>query len=544
MNSMRHPNVITFYATCTKPLDLCIIMEHMELGLLLDLLKNKLMEYLPLALHIKLALRITKGMHYIHSQGIVHRNLKSPNVLIDSKWNAKVADFGLSTAQRAMGNEQAGLSIPWAAPEILSDSTMADGVLANIYLFGIILWEIITCKKLSSVTRTNQLWELNHSAACKATMIHNALMCNLMMTHNGYEVHMSGLKASMGTGTFCITFHQAIDTVAWWLLCINSTHTKYGNLSNKHFVYHGLRVCMGVHIGLVLMSPNVKAELTDLPNEIGWMCPLWIQHMGNVDLKQAAPKGIPYQLIMNSLEMHAKNHVWFNEDDDSDDCDVLQLPAEDMSLLVSANKCQWFIDLCEIETGKVIGCGMSAIIYRGLWSKWTLPNVLLFISTTIGDKHLLLVTEFVPCGSLASVLANTSKYPLMFTQHMHMAYGTAHGMHYLHSLDLLLLHCDLKLLNLLVDDCLTVKVADFGFVCIKENNATMTNCGMPTWSAPEVIQGLDYGMWANIYLFGVILWEILMCKVLYTNELFMCVVMSIIEGKHPHIMLDCPEALH
>jgi tRNA A-37 threonylcarbamoyl transferase component Bud32 len=141
MNSRRHPNVIAFYAACTKPPDLCIIMEHM------DLLENELVEYLPLALRVKLALGIAKGMHYIHSQGIVHRDLKSPNVLIDSKWNAKVADFGLSTARRAVGNEQAGLSIPWAAPEILSDSTTADGVLADIYSFGIILWEIITREK-------------------------------------------------------------------------------------------------------------------------------------------------------------------------------------------------------------------------------------------------------------------------------------------------------------------------------------------------------------------------------------------------------------
>ncbi|ELR13804.1 serine/threonine kinase [Acanthamoeba castellanii str. Neff] len=475
---------------------------------------------------------------------------------------------------------------------------------------------------ISNISGANWLWELNHSVACKATMIHNVLMHNLMTTHNGYEVHMSGLKVSMGTGTFCIAFHQVIDAVAWcssaqhalvvtdWparLLCINGAHTKYGNLSNEHFVYCGLHVHMGVHVGLVccimdpkmccveyvglavkgamaivhmlsggqvLVLPDVKAELADLPDEIGRMHPLWIQHMGNIDLEQAAPEGIAYQLIVNLLEMCTKNHVWFNEDGDND-CDVLQLPAEDMSLLVLANKCWWFIDLHEIETSKMIGCGTSAVVYRGLWSKLMLvavkifnwlkmteeqalqfqvevatltelshPNILLFISATISDKHLLLITEFVPCGSLAGVLANTSEYPLMFTQCMHMAYGAAHGVCYLHLLDLLLLHHDLKLLNLLVDDCLTVKVADFGFVCIKENNATMTNCGMPVWSAPEVIQGLDYSTQANVYLFGVILWEILMCKVPYANEPFMCMVMSIIEGKRPHITLDCPEALH
>jgi serine/threonine protein kinase len=212
--------------------------------------------------------------------------------------------------------------------------------------------------------------------------------------------------------------------------------------------------------------------------------------MGNIDLEQAAPEGIAYQLIVNSLEMRAKNHVRFNEDDDDDDCDVLQLFAEDMSLLVSANKCRWFIDPREIETGKVIGRGTSAVVYRGLWSKSTPvavkifnrskmteeqalrfrvevatlaelshPNVLLFIGATIGDKHLSLVTEFVPCGSLAGVLANTSEFPLTFTQRMHMAYGAARGVRYLHSLDPPLLHRDLKSSNLLVDDCTTCTFA-------------------------------------------------------------------------------------
>ncbi|ELR12594.1 serine/threonine kinase [Acanthamoeba castellanii str. Neff] len=354
---------------------------------------------------------------------------------------------------------------------------------------------------------TNWLWELNHLVVCEATMIHNVLMCDLMMTHNGYEVHMSGLKASMGASTFCVTFRQVIDAVAWcstaqralvaadWpagLLCINGAHTEYGNSSNEHFVYCGLRVCMGVHVGpvrcimdpktrhaeyigpvvkgamaiahmlsgsQVLMSPNIKAKLTNLPDEIGRMRPLQIQHMGNINLKQAVPKGITYQLIMNSLKMHAKNHVQFNEDDD-DDCNVLQLPTKDMSLLVSANKCQWFIDPHKIKTSKVIGHRMSAVIYRGLWSKstpvaikifnWSKmteeqalqfhvevatltellhPNVLLFISATISNKHLLLVTEFMPCGSLAGVLANTSMYLLTFTQCHHDQLQHAHVEH-------------------------------------------------------------------------------------------------------------------
>ena len=43
-----------------------------------------------------MAYQAAKGMHFLHSSGIVHRDLKSLNLLLDSKWNVKVSDFGLT----------------------------------------------------------------------------------------------------------------------------------------------------------------------------------------------------------------------------------------------------------------------------------------------------------------------------------------------------------------------------------------------------------------------------------------------------------------
>ncbi len=54
-----------------------------------------------------------------------------------------------------------------------------------------------------------------------------------------------------------------------------------------------------------------------------------------------------------------------------------------------------------------------------------------------------------------------------------------------------------------------MKVADFGFARIKEENATMTRCGTPSWTAPEVIRGEKYGEAADIYSFGIIMWEVM-----------------------------------
>jgi serine/threonine protein kinase len=78
----------------------------------------------------------------------VHRDLKSLNLLLDSKWNVKVSDFGLTkfkedVSAKGAGNDVAG-SVHWTAPEVLNESLDVDFILADVYSFGIILWELLT----------------------------------------------------------------------------------------------------------------------------------------------------------------------------------------------------------------------------------------------------------------------------------------------------------------------------------------------------------------------------------------------------------------
>ncbi|AHA46230.1 serine/threonine protein kinase [Insectomime virus] len=141
---LRHPNIILFMAACTKPPNMCIITEHMALGSLFEILHNELLPALPEALAIKIATQAAKGMHFLHSSGIAHRDFKSLNLLVNEKWDVKVSDFGMAGFLK---DGQVGIgTVFWTAPEILNEEQNCDLQKADVYSFGIVLWEMLTRK--------------------------------------------------------------------------------------------------------------------------------------------------------------------------------------------------------------------------------------------------------------------------------------------------------------------------------------------------------------------------------------------------------------
>lgn len=71
------------------------------------------------------------------------------NLLLDSKWNVKVSDFGLTQFKEQLKKEgedggDRPASIQWTAPEVLNESPNINFEAADVYSFGIILWEVLT----------------------------------------------------------------------------------------------------------------------------------------------------------------------------------------------------------------------------------------------------------------------------------------------------------------------------------------------------------------------------------------------------------------
>ena len=135
---------VQFIAACKKPPVYCIITEYMSQGTLRMYLNKKDPYSLSPETILKLALDFSRGMEYLHAQGVIHRDLKSPNLLLNDEMRVKVADFGTSCletkCQATKGNKG---TYRWMAPEMTKEKPYTRKV--DVYSFGIVLWELTTC---------------------------------------------------------------------------------------------------------------------------------------------------------------------------------------------------------------------------------------------------------------------------------------------------------------------------------------------------------------------------------------------------------------
>eukprot|EP01088_Endostelium_zonatum_P011291 TRINITY_DN2533_c2_g1_i1.p1 TRINITY_DN2533_c2_g1~~TRINITY_DN2533_c2_g1_i1.p1 ORF type:complete len:1447 (-),score=316.26 TRINITY_DN2533_c2_g1_i1:127-4467(-) len=147
MGDLRHPAVVLFMGASIRSPNLAIVMEYMALGSLHNLLHNEYVTNISQNKRLKIALQTAQGMQYLHSSGIIHRDLKSHNLLMDENWNVKISDFGLTKfksrleAKNEEDDKQLG-TIYWTAPEVLDGGLYSEE--SDVYSFGIVLWEIAT----------------------------------------------------------------------------------------------------------------------------------------------------------------------------------------------------------------------------------------------------------------------------------------------------------------------------------------------------------------------------------------------------------------
>uniref|UniRef100_A0A3Q1C2L0 mitogen-activated protein kinase kinase kinase n=1 Tax=Amphiprion ocellaris TaxID=80972 RepID=A0A3Q1C2L0_AMPOC len=141
LRKLQHPNIITFKGICTQAPCYCIIMEYCAQGQLYEVLRAG--RKISPSLLMDWAMGIAGGMNYLHLHKIIHRDLKSPNMLITYDDAVKISDFGTSKelSDKSTKMSFAG-TVAWMAPEVIRNEPVSEKV--DIWSFGVVLWEMLT----------------------------------------------------------------------------------------------------------------------------------------------------------------------------------------------------------------------------------------------------------------------------------------------------------------------------------------------------------------------------------------------------------------
>ncbi|KAG8370240.1 hypothetical protein BUALT_Bualt14G0097400 [Buddleja alternifolia] len=123
----------------------CVLVEFLPGGTLKNYLYKNRKKKLAFKIVIQLALDLARGLSYLHSKKIVHRDVKAENMLLDTQRNLKIADFGVARVEAQNPKDMTGETgtLGYMAPEVLDGKPYNRK--CDVYSFGICLWEIYCC---------------------------------------------------------------------------------------------------------------------------------------------------------------------------------------------------------------------------------------------------------------------------------------------------------------------------------------------------------------------------------------------------------------
>ncbi|KAL8044222.1 hypothetical protein ABFX02_08G032600 [Erythranthe guttata] len=546
LSKIRHKHLVSLIGYCNDGQERVLVYHYMAQGTLSDHIyktyrHRKSNPPLSWELRLKASIGAARGLYYLHSRHrVIHRDVKSSNILLDENWVAKISDFGLSK----MGPTNDSFThistnvkgtFGYLDPEYFLTRKLTRK--SDVYAFGVVLFEVLSGRPAVEI----RLEEEQHSLAGWARYcIREGRVDQLIDQNLTGQILPACLKVFVGIAGRCLhTQPQGRPAMADVVMGLELALALQQSTDPMEEEENIGRTDSDRSDGVIsmddIMTPpkgesdriiiednpssstrirgrdqkNPKLKTKDSSSATNSTHKWWWDPFGILPRTPSKPKASPQAVIhhFSIQEIQTATNDFHN-------CLVIGFGGADNVYKGCINGGQKLVAIRQSRTRESRLCMSRELQSQKETQTKSSPSqkhVVSLIGYCETESDMVLVYEYMPNGTLYDHLHEPLKSPLPWKRRLQICLGAARGLIYIHStIKQTVLHRDFKSTNIWLDENFVPKVSEWGLSRNKGNNRVPTTA-RDNWGYldSDYIRGEESTEKSYVYSFGLVLFELL-----------------------------------